>query len=146
VIVFIGLLFLFNKVTDRSVFLLQLKRERKFIPAIIIACFVVLLIIPIRGGIQMQPMNPSWVYFSSNNFANISALNAPWNFFQDVMDKERGIRNPYQYLSSKQSAAIVDSLYRSSNAHVQLIDTSFNKPNVLLIVWESFTSKVTWIT
>jgi phosphoglycerol transferase MdoB-like AlkP superfamily enzyme len=90
----------------------------------------------------MQPMNPSWVYFSSNNFANISALNAPWNFFQDVMDKERGIKNPYLYLSNQGSSQIVDSLYHSSNAHVQLIDTSLRKPNVILIVWESFTKKV----
>jgi phosphoglycerol transferase MdoB-like AlkP superfamily enzyme len=101
-----------------------------------------LLIIPIRGGIQMQPMNPSWVYFSSNNFANISALNAPWNFFQDVFDKERGIKNPYQYLPTQRSIQIVDSLYQSSNTHVQLIDTSSGRPNVILIVWESFTKKV----
>jgi phosphoglycerol transferase MdoB-like AlkP superfamily enzyme len=87
-------------------------------------------------------MNPSWVYFSSNNFANISALNAPWNFFQDIMDKERGIKNPYQYLPAEISNQIVDSLYRSSNAHMQLIDTLPGKPNIILIVWESFTKKL----
>jgi phosphoglycerol transferase MdoB-like AlkP superfamily enzyme len=90
----------------------------------------------------MQPMNPSWVYFSSNNFANVSALNAPWNFFQDVLDKERGIKNPYLYLPTQRSAQIVDSLYRSSAMHLQLVDTSSGKPNVILIVWESFTKKV----
>lgn len=137
-----GLIFLYNRLTGKSIFLLQSKKESKLISALAIAGFTALLIIPIRGGIQMQPMNPSWVYFSSNNFANISALNAPWNFFQDVMDKERGIKNPYQYLSNQRSSAIVDSLYRSSNAHVELIDTSLGKPNVFLIVWESFTAKV----
>jgi phosphoglycerol transferase MdoB-like AlkP superfamily enzyme len=142
VLVFSGLLFLFNKTINRSIFLLQPKREWKLISAAVIACFIVLLIIPIRGGVQMQPMNSTWVYFSSNNFANISALNAPWNFFQDVMDKERGIKNPYQYLSAQRSKQIVDSLYRSSNAHVQLMDTSSGKPNVILIIWESFTKKV----
>jgi len=142
VVVFGGLVWLFNKAVDRSIFLLQPKREVKFISAVVIICFTCLLIIQIRGGFQMQPMNPSWVYFSSDNFANISALNAPWNFFQDVMDKERGIKNPYQYLSAQGSTQIVDSLYRSSNAHVQLIDTSSGKPNVILIVWESFTEKV----
>jgi len=142
VLIYGGLLFLFNKIIDKSIFLLQSTKERKLISALTIACFTTLLIIPIRGGVQMQPMNPTWVYFSSNNFANISALNAPWNFFQDVMDKERGIKNPYQYLTSQISTRIVDSLYRSSNAHVQLIDTSSGKPNVILIVWESFTKKV----
>ena len=142
VLVFAGLLLLFNKTTDRFIFLLQPKRERRFISTVVIACFIVLLIIPIRGGVQMQPMNPSWVYFSSNNFANISALNAPWNFFQDIMDKERGIKNPYQYLTTQRSVQIVDSLYCSSSAHMQLIDTSSGKPNVILIVWESFTKKI----
>lgn len=142
VAVFTGLFILFNKIIERSIFLLQPKREQKIISALVVVCFTALLIVPIRGGVQMQPMNPSWVYFSSNNFANISALNAPWNFFQDVMDKERGIKNPYQYLSTQKSAQIVDSLYRSSNAHVQLIDTSSGKPNVIVVVWESFTKKV----
>jgi phosphoglycerol transferase MdoB-like AlkP superfamily enzyme len=142
VLVFGGLVFLFNKIIDKSIFLLQPKKERKLISAVLIAGFIVLLIIPIRGGIQMQPMNSTWVYFSSNNFANISALNAPWNFFQDIMDKERGIRNPYQFLSAEKSNRIVDSLYQSANAHVQLIDTSSGKLNVILVIWESFTKKV----
>lgn len=142
IVVFAGLVILFNKIIEGSIFLLQPKREQKFVSALVVICFTALLIIPIRGGIQMQPMNPSWVYFSSNNFANLSALNAPWNFFQDVMDKERGIRNPYEYLPAQRTNEIVDSLYRSSNAHVQLLDTSSGKPNVILIVWESFTKKV----
>jgi phosphoglycerol transferase MdoB-like AlkP superfamily enzyme len=142
VLVFGALLWLFNKTIDGSIFLLQTERKRKLISAVVIVCFIVLLIIPIRGGVQMQPMNSTWVYFSSNNFANVSALNAPWNFFQDVMDKERGIKNPYQFLPPQRSNQIVDSLYFPSNSHVQLMDTSSGKPNVILIIWESFTKKV----
>lgn len=146
VLVFLCLIFLFNKIIDQSVFLLEQVPGKRSISALILVGFMALLVIPIRGGIQMQPMNPSWVYFSSNNFANISALNAPWNFFQDVMDKERGISNPYRYLPPQQTIEIVDSLYRSSHAHVQLVDTASGKPNVILIIWESFTSKATWST
>ena len=141
-LVFTGVQFLFNKLIDRSVFLLQPKTEKRFYSLFQIVCFTVLLIIPIRGGLQMQPMNPSWVYFSLNNFANLSALNACWNFFQDVLDKERGIKNPYVYFSTERSVKIVDSLYRSSNAHTQIIDTSLGHTNVILIVWESFTKKI----
>lgn len=141
-LVFTGLLLLFNKTIGRSAFLLQSKKEKKLLSALVIASFTALLIIPIRGGFQMQPMNSSWVYFSSSNFANISALNAPWNFFQDVLDKQRGISNPYLFLSSKRSTQIVDSLYRSKQSHVQLIDTTLGKPNVIFIIWESFTKKV----
>ena len=142
VFAFTGFQFVFNKLIDRSVFLINPKTEKKFYLLLPMLCFTVLLIIPIRGGVQMQPMNPSWVYFSSNNFANLSALNASWNFFQDVLDKERGIKNPYVYFSTETSVKIVDSLYRSSNAHSQIIDTSFGHTNVILIVWESFTKKI----
>jgi phosphoglycerol transferase MdoB-like AlkP superfamily enzyme len=138
---FIGSQFLFNKLIDHSVFLIQPNTEKKHYSTFLVLFFSALLIIPIRGGVQMQPMNPSWVYFSSNNFANLSALNASWNFFQDVLDKERGIKNPYQYFSTDRSVKIVDSLYRSSNAHTQIIDTSLGHTNVILIVWESFTKK-----
>jgi phosphoglycerol transferase MdoB-like AlkP superfamily enzyme len=141
-LIFVGLFFCLSLFLNRTIFLLQHDKEKKFLSAVAIAAFIALLIVPIRGGFQMQPMNPSWVYFSTNNFANISALNAPWYFFQDVMDKQRGVSNPYVYLSYQRSKAIVDSLYRSSNAHVQLLDTSSGKPNVILIVWESFTKKV----
>jgi phosphoglycerol transferase MdoB-like AlkP superfamily enzyme len=141
VLVLTAFSFLFNKVIDGTIFLLQPK-TKKFSTALVTLCFMALLIIPIRGGVQMQPMNPSWAYFSSNNFANLSALNAPWNFFQDVMDKERGIKNPYQYLSVQESKKIVDSLFHPSPAHVQMVDTSAGKPNVILIIWESFTKKI----
>ena len=142
ILVFIVSVFLFNKLIHKSVSLLQHARENLFLSMAVIACFLALLIIPIRGGLQMQPMNPSWVYFSSNNFANLSALNASWNFFRDVLDKERGITNPYMYFSTKRSVKIVDSLYRSLNAHKQIIDTSLGNTNVILIVWESFTKKI----
>lgn len=141
-LVFTGFLFLFNKLIDNSIFLLQSNRESNFLSFIITICFTALLLIPIRGGLQMQPMNPSWVYFSSNNFANVSALNASWNFFQDVLDKEREVKNPYQYFSMQRSKKLVDSLYCSSNTHTQLIDTLSGNTNVILIVWESFTKKI----
>jgi len=35
------------------------------------------MIIPIRGGFGIAPMNPGKVYFSQNNFSNHAALKAP---------------------------------------------------------------------
>src|SRR5690606_23316877 len=43
------------------------------------------LIIPIRGGLQLAPLNVSDAYFSDNSFANQAAINVPWNFFNAVM-------------------------------------------------------------
>jgi phosphoglycerol transferase MdoB-like AlkP superfamily enzyme len=144
-LLFGGLFFAFNKLIQKGVVLLCPKQEQKFLSALLMVCFTALLIIPIRGGIQMQPMNPSWVYFSSNEFANVSALNAPWNFFQDVLDNERTTSNPYIFLPTQKATEVVDSLYTCSHTHQQLIDTSAGKPNVIVIVWESFTAKATWL-
>lgn len=138
-LVYATLLLLFNRLINQTHYLLQATSH--WAPAsLVIIVFTVSLIIPIRGGFQMQPMNQSWVYFSNNNHANVSALNAPWNFLQDVFDKQKITENPYQFLSTERSVSIVDSLHRSSNTHQQLIDTSGNT-NVILLIWESFTSK-----
>ena len=37
------------------------------------------MIIPVRGGFGIAPMNPGKVYFSQNVFANHAALNGIWN-------------------------------------------------------------------
>jgi len=39
------------------------------------------MILPIRGGVGIAPMNPGTVYFSTNDFANKSAVNVVWNVF-----------------------------------------------------------------
>jgi phosphoglycerol transferase MdoB-like AlkP superfamily enzyme len=143
-IVFLLLLYAFNKLVDRSIQLLEPSKEFILLSPLVVGALIALLIIPIRGGLQMQPLNQSWVYFSTNNYANVTALNEPWNFFQDVLDKQRPKNNPFLFFSGKRSEAIVDSLYASSHAHMQFVDTSAGKPNVILVIWESFTAKASW--
>ncbi|MGL4632729.1 MAG: LTA synthase family protein [Leadbetterella sp.] len=99
------------------------------------------LIIPIRGGFGIAPMNHSSVYFSNVNFANIAALNAPWNFFSSIIHKNSNKVNPYTYLPRRDIEKNFDSLYFSSGKYPKVISDSVKKPNVLLIIWESFTEK-----
>jgi phosphoglycerol transferase MdoB-like AlkP superfamily enzyme len=100
------------------------------------------LIIPIRGGIfNIAPMNHSSVYFSSNNFANISALNAPWNFFSSILHKNANKVNPYTYLPKTGIESIRKDLFVSGGVNTTYIDKSKTSPNVIFIVWESFSSK-----
>ena len=53
------------------------------------------LIIPIRGGLQVIPINQSNVYFSKNMFGNHAAVNFMWNFTHSVYSKV-STENPYQ--------------------------------------------------
>ncbi len=96
------------------------------------------LIIPIRGGFQLSPINQSTAYFSSTNFANHAAINPVFNLFYSIVNKGSN-ENPFLYLNPKVAKAKVDSLFFSTELTDYQINTS--KPNVLIITWESFTSK-----
>ncbi|RYZ19118.1 MAG: LTA synthase family protein, partial [Chitinophagaceae bacterium] len=71
-----------------------------------------------------------------------AALNVPWNFlFGIVSETAAGSEtNPYNYMSRPEAQRIVDSLQRRNSSAVQ---TNFgDRPNVLLVIWESGTAKV----
>ncbi len=50
-----------------------------FIPAFLLLAGS--MVIPARGGVDVQPMNNSFVYYSKNIYANHIAVNPVWNFF-----------------------------------------------------------------
>ncbi len=110
-----------------------------FIPISVICLF--LLIIPIRGSIGISPMNQSTVYFSTNNFANISAVNATWNFFSSIVNGTLDKVNQYTYLPKEKLSEAIKELYATSNTTDFVLRKDLKKPNVLFIVWESFTKK-----
>lgn len=98
------------------------------------------LIIPIRGGLQLAPINVSDAYFSNNNFANQAAINVPWNFFNAVSRKTYDKTNPYLFMEESVAKEILkENLTQQDTSHTSLLNTS--RPNVLLVIWESFTAK-----
>jgi phosphoglycerol transferase MdoB-like AlkP superfamily enzyme len=99
------------------------------------------LIIPIRGGFQLAPMNESAVFFSDKSFANYAAVNVPWNYMRSLLNESYSKKNPFLYYQEKQAGQMVSSLYNTTGATEQLIDTT-GKVNVVVIIWESFTAKV----
>ncbi len=99
------------------------------------------MIIPIRGGLQLAPMNQSVAFFSENDFANQAAINVPWNFFWSIGKQLYSRKNPYQYMAQSEAVELVDEFYRSGTKNpVSLL--SVDKPNVIIILWESLTAKV----
>jgi phosphoglycerol transferase MdoB-like AlkP superfamily enzyme len=112
-----------------------------FVPVSVLMVFA--LIIPIRGSIGISPMNQSSVYFSTNNFANISAVNAPWNFFSSIVNGSFDKVNPYIYLPKETLTEAIKDLYTTSNTTRIFLKKEIKKPNVIFIIWESFTKKAT---
>jgi phosphoglycerol transferase MdoB-like AlkP superfamily enzyme len=99
------------------------------------------LIIPIRGGLQLAPMNESAVFFSDKSFANYAAVNVPWNYMSSLLNASYSKKNPFTYYKAEQASQMVASLYKQTGATEPIIDTT-GKVNVVVIIWESFTAKV----
>ena len=99
------------------------------------------LIIPIRGGFQLAPINQSAVYFTNQPFANHAAVNVLWNFFVSVSEKTTDNKNPYSYFSKNEAAGWVQELFKDSSSTHYLIKKNIKNPNVIIITWESLTAK-----
>ena len=98
------------------------------------------LFVPIRGGIQKIPMNISDAYFSEKIFADHAAINLPWNIMFSILNRN-DTQNPFEYFSSMDRAKdLVDSLYDTAPKKIPSI-LSVAKPNVIIIILESFTAK-----
>lgn len=117
-------------------------KKYSFVQGVLILLFTTALIVPIRGGFQLSPLNQSSVYFSNNQYANNAAVNATWNFMFSLTHMNQLSKNPYVYMPAKTAADLTDSLFFSLGKTDQVIrHTDSSKPNVLFIIWESFTEK-----
>jgi len=100
------------------------------------------LIIPIRGGFDRAPLNPSNVYFSKYLEANQFAYNYFWNFTRSVLNNKDG-RVKVTYMNSEEAEAILKEHDKKGLEAPELIQTQDGKPvNVILVLLESFSDKV----
>jgi phosphoglycerol transferase MdoB-like AlkP superfamily enzyme len=131
-------IFLFKKFINK-----QIKKLQKgiFLIAPILLIVVATLIIPIRGGFQVIPINQSNVYFSKNMFGNHAAVNFMWNFTHSI-SSEVSTKNPYKKFEISIANEIINT--RQKNLLYSTKDSILNtkKPNIILIIWESLTAKL----
>ena len=98
------------------------------------------LIIPIRSGFSVAPLNTGFVYFHKTKaFPNHAGINPVWNFFKSLSgdDNLRYSNNFYRPADLDQQ---FDSLIQDQRETLKLL--SVEKPNIVLIILESFTSKI----
>jgi phosphoglycerol transferase MdoB-like AlkP superfamily enzyme len=99
-----------------------------------------LLFLPMRGGLGIAPLNPGAIYFSNQLFANHSALNGVWNFMHSAFNYNVKT-NPFITMDDTEAKNIVEGMLREP-ASIQDSWLKIKKPNVLIVIWESFTAKV----
>lgn len=135
-IVLISLLFIFlyRKFIDRL--FAGFERIKPWLPSVVF--FIILLgsiIIPIRGGFGLAPINAGSVYFSEDMFANHTAVNVVWNLGSSFINKKPSA-NPYVFSDQDSARAIRDSLVAEGGDPVKLLNNQ--RPDILLIILESF--------
>jgi phosphoglycerol transferase MdoB-like AlkP superfamily enzyme len=142
VVIYLLLFWLFRRSILKSLVLLQNNKWR-LVQALLLILFIGTLIIPIRGGLQLSPINQSSVYFCNNQYANKAAVNASWNFMFSAVQMNKLNKSLYTYMKEVEADSIVKSLFNAEGRSEQVInDSNPAKPNVIFIIWESFTEKV----
>jgi len=100
-----------------------------------------LLVIAIRGGLQTFPTDRASAYFSKHAVLNQAALNGSWNFMKALTDPAELHINPYHYFPGEIAKNVVDELHRSpGDSSIRVLYTM--RPNILLIILESFSAEV----
>ncbi|OAQ39634.1 sulfatase [Pedobacter psychrophilus] len=100
-----------------------------------------LTFLAIRGGIGVAPMNTSKAYYSKHQILNFAAINTNWFLISSIISNLNNVKNPYIYFSESDLQINVESLLAKKDTLTSKI-FSVKKPNIVLIVMESFTADV----
>jgi phosphoglycerol transferase MdoB-like AlkP superfamily enzyme len=101
--------------------------------------FTSALIIPIRGGLGIAPLNPGMAYFHKNAFANHATLNVFWNLGYSF-EKSQDLKDSRYFFDKDTSEKYFSELYPHHASYHNVLNTA--KPNIILIIVESLTGKV----
>ena len=102
-------------------------------------CLVGLLLFTcIRGGYGRSPLNPSRAYFTQKTFYNHAAVNTQYALIREYFSRNQRSRSPYVYFTDeKQREAVLKPIFTSNpDSSKQILKTE--RPNIVLIVLESF--------
>lgn len=93
------------------------------------------LLIPIRGGVGIAPINAGTVYFNENMFINHTAINVVWNVGSSMANAKPS-HNPYRFYDTDSAKALRDNLTMMEGLPEKVIN--IDRPNILFIILESF--------
>ena len=97
------------------------------------------MIIPVRGGVGIAPINTGAAYFSNDRFANHAALNVVWNLGYELSRMDDSKRD-YNFVDDEKAEKAFSRLASESTGFKKVLKS--DHPNIVLIILESFTSKL----
>lgn len=96
-----------------------------------------LMIIAIRGGLGLIPLNTGNAYFSQYQFANHVAVNPLWNFiYSTKYAKQADIK--YEFMDDDAMEARFSELMQAEGKAPRIFKTE--RPNIVVILLESFSA------
>lgn len=99
------------------------------------------LILPIRGGFQQIPNNESVAYYSTIPLLNQAALNPAWTLARSVIEQNGPGMEHYSFFDSTKAQTLFQQQL-STYSSIDTIPLKNTRPNIIVIIWESLTSKV----
>lgn len=136
-VIFFAGRYLLNKAIKQPI---QLHGTKWFVKIPVSILLIGILFLFIRSGWQTTPLNPSMAYFSTKPILNHAAVNTEWNLLSDFLHAKGSDKNPYNYMDeSLAQKEILPYINKESLSNpVKILNQP--KPNVVLIILESFTS------
>ena len=129
----------YKRLFDKTIY--QFAEIKFYIKVPFVLIIVGFTFLAIRGGISVAPMNPSKVYFSEKQILNYAAINTNWFLLANTISNQKSKANPYVYFGESQRKKMIDSLFSDDGQAYPIILKS-QKPNIVLIIVESFTADV----
>ena len=127
-------IFIYNKFIDRLFSDFE-RTTFRLLWSFVFMVMLASLIIPIRGGFGIAPINAGTVYFSQKMFLNHTAINAIWNVGTSAFT-QKPVKNPYTFGDLNEAKRIVDSLMSKQGVPEKVLNTS--RPDIMIIILESF--------
>ncbi len=141
VIVFVGMGKKLNDRAMRMAYGAENEEERttkgKVVTTVVALVVGGLMIIPVRGGVGIAPLNTGHAYFSQHQFANHVATNPAWNFLYSLKGLKKADKT-YSFMSDEEMEARFAKL--SARGHDAPKIFTKEKPNVVIILLESFSA------
>lgn len=108
--------------------------------------WLALLVLAIRGGLGVMPINESAVYYSAHIFNNHAATNSAWHLVHSKMES-RSTENHYRFMSDEAAKAPVDRLLGRTvvdgGGAYAFFETKDSTPlNLVFLIMESHTAQV----
>jgi phosphoglycerol transferase MdoB-like AlkP superfamily enzyme len=97
------------------------------------------LLLPIRGGTGIVPINTGAVYFHKSDILNHTAINPVWNLFYSVTEAKR-MDTRFNFVPEEEAKLVHDTLYQGNGSFPSILTN--HRPNVVIILMESFGANI----